>query len=414
MTAPSLNEGVSASVWSEATRQASQVLRVWAKAGSSGTRDTTEDALALAMHVLTYAGFGIQCNFAEAPQNLDLQHRLTYHDALVLLVENWLVLEVIPLKLLKYPVLPRSLRRIGDACDEFIRWVKEMVTREKAAAANRSGGDASNLLSALVRASEASSAIADGMGSNVGNRLTDDELYGNLYVHSLAGYENTARTAAAAIMYLAAAPYWQDWIHEEIQEVADQLPPGTQSWAYEDAYPKLKRCLAVMLETMRLHLIPISLPRSNGSTSCTLSIAGRDYYIPPKTTLTINSHGLHCDENTWGHDALEWRPARWIVSSSDPGKEELFEPSPGTFVGFGAGPRICPGKKFSQVQFVATMAVLFRHHHVHPKQENGECEEQAVKRLEEMIDDSGIPTLTLQMRRPRDVALVWTERGAAR
>ena len=48
---------------------------------------------------------------------------------------------------------------------------------------------------------------------------------------------------AYAITHLAAYPEWQDWIHEEL----DTVVPAGADLDYEATYPKLKRCLALMV-----------------------------------------------------------------------------------------------------------------------------------------------------------------------
>ena len=41
---------------------------------------------------------------------------------------------------------------------------------------------------------------------------------------------------------------------------------------------------------------------------------------------------------------------------------------------------------------------------------DGESPDQGKKRLARMIDDSAITAITLQMRKPKSVALVWQEK----
>jgi len=62
------------------------------------------------------------------------------------------------------------------------------------------------------------------------------------------------------------------------------------------------------------------------------------------------------------------------------------------------------------VELVATIATLFRRHTVKLVLLNGESPNQGRKRLLRMIDDSAISGVTLQMRKPESVALMWRER----
>ena len=76
-----------------------------------------------------------------------------------------------------------------------------------------------------------------------------------------------------------------------------------------------------------------------------------------------------------------------------------------------AGPRVCPGRKFAQVEFVAVIATLFRRHRVRPVPLASETPSQAQARLRDVIEDSAIMAITLQMRRPREVALAWSPKA---
>jgi hypothetical protein len=73
-----------------------------------------------------------------------------------------------------------------------------------------------------------------------------------------------------------------------------------------------------------------------------------------------------------------------------------------------AGPRVCPGKKFGQVESVAIIARLFKKGRTRTKFEAGEGEEDAFRRVKEVIEDS-VFDITLHMRHPERISLVWEE-----
>ena len=114
---------------------------------------------------------------------------------------------------------------------------------------------------------------------------------------------------------------------------------------------------------------------------------------------------LHTDPTYWGKDSLDWRPSRWI--SSDPSGaiegETLVEHPAGRFLPWA---RICPGRKFSQVEFVGAIALLFRRHRVRPVLEQGETFAQASARLMALVEDMSLTT-TLRMNQPEKARLVW-------
>jgi len=73
------------------------------------------------------------------------------------------------------------------------------------------------------------------------------------------------------------------------------------------------------------------------------------------------------------------------------------------------GPRVCPGQKMSQVEFVAVIATLFRRCSALPVVREGESTELARQRLLHLLQDSQ-PVLTLQINKPEDVHIHWAKR----
>jgi cytochrome P450 len=107
------------------------------------------------------------------------------------------------------------------------------------------------------------------------------------------------------------------------------------------------------------------------------------------------------DEANWGKDALEWRPDRWIDKSGG-----FYQPAHKEYIPWSSGPRVCPGKKFSQVEFVATLACLFHKHRVSPEVQNGDTEEQARRKLLDVLNDSDMQ-LAMRINQPKKIRLKW-------
>ena len=154
----------------------------------------------------------------------------------------------------------------------------------------------------------------------------------------------------------------------------------------------------------------------------------RTYIIPPHSLISLNLAGIHVDGNIWGDDALEFNPRRWIhvntASTScalDKTAAETLQPPliPSTsrhasntecaFFAWSAGPRLCPGKKFSQVEWVAVIVTLLRRHRVRVAKEKGESEREARERAKGVIQDLKL-VLTPKMRSPDSVQLEWIKR----
>lgn len=136
-----------------------------------------------------------------------------------------------------------------------------------------------------------------------------------------------------------------------------------------------------------------------------------------------NYSALHTHPRYWGENSLEFEPSRWIIS--DPKlsgdlptpdavhRAEKLKELPKTnnpFVGWSGGARNCPGRKFSQVEFVGVLVGLFRSFRVKPVPEAGEDDTMARARLLKQIrNDTGM-RLLLQMLHPEKAVLQWTKR----
>ena len=127
------------------------------------------------------------------------------------------------------------------------------------------------------------------------------------------------------------------------------------------------------------------------------------------TAVVVNSTALSTSSEIWGVASLVFRPDRFIKStpSNDLREEEFVCPEPGTFLHWAGGPRICPGKKFAQVEFAATIATLFRRHRVEPKKDKGETMEEAREKVRRVVHNSAIIGPTLSMKHPEKITLVW-------
>lgn len=416
ITTPPFNERNSGLVWKESLRQAGEMQDAWFDGKEKAVTSTAADTLTMALHVLTGAGFGQQYSFKAGRQTLPKNHAMSYRDALNEVLQNLVFVIIFRRDILNLSWMPKKLRRIGLAIKEFESYMREMIDHERTLIDNRDS-DSANLISSLIRSSEEGKAARES--------LSDDEMMGNLFIYNLAGHETTANTLAYAITLLSIHPDLQDWLHEELIHVL-----GTSSlsdWSYESAFPPLKRTLAIMLETLRLYNPVVSLSKMNATTTpLPLAIAGTEYQIPPGVFVVTNTMAAHTLPKYWGEDSLVWNPMRWIISQ-DPSSDTATDKKPsesedtlrdppikGAYKPWGEGPRVCPGKKFAQVEFVAVMAALFRGWRVRPQlitKGNGETEseDEAKARVMGVVEDSRV-TITLQMRRPERVGLIWGRR----
>jgi cytochrome P450 len=170
-------------------------------------------------------------------------YKLTYVEAVSAVINNLIAVAVIPAGIFSLPIMPDSVRRIGIALQEFPLRTMEMLEAERKSASS-DVSPRNNMMSTLVRLSDSAK---DGEEINSKSQnLSEEEIVGNLFQFTSAGFDTTANTMAYAITMLAIETQWQDWIIEEI----DSVSLGEQSNDYAKTFPKLFRCLALMVSTL--------------------------------------------------------------------------------------------------------------------------------------------------------------------
>lgn len=172
------------------------------------------------------------------------------------------------------------------------------------------------------------------------------------------------------------------------------------------------------MESLRLAHPLGQLVKTTGKFPQSLKIGSRTITVPPDTSVHLSLVALHADPHHWGEDALKFNPHRFITRSSghyDPDdpfeNERLASDTQPHFLPWATGQRVCPGKKFSQVELVAALATLFRNYTVQPQPQKGENMQQARERIFKTaldIDHEG--QILHEMRRPESAALVWRKR----
>jgi cytochrome P450 len=116
----------------------------------------------------------------------------------------------------------------------------------------------------------------------------------------------------------------------------------------------------------------------------------------------VSQQSIHSNPNIWGADVEKFKPTRWLDNSGN-----IITPPKGTFIPWSGGPRVCPGMKMSQVEFVAAMAVLFRSGRCEPVTEGDMSLEQSRKTLHGVLYRDSISKVTLQVKHPTKVKLAW-------
>ena len=169
-----------------------------------------------------------------------------------------------------------------------------------------------------------------------------------------------------------------------------------------------------------VHIAKGTSPSITSPIALTHPITGITHHIPANTTIYINCVAVQNDPTIYGPDVSTFRPDRFIdTTTSEKGTPTIKSFGRGTYLAWSGGPRVCPGSKMSQVEFVSVFMSVFRDWRVElvRREVNDgkgglrtETKEQATRRVEDVLADSQ-SRLTLQMNRPRDVAVRFVRRG---
>lgn len=242
LTTPPFNERNSGLVWRESLKQANGMIARWEVLQRLDVIETNSDTMKLALHVLTSAGFGKTYDFNGGTAEVSPGHKMSYKDSLAGILKDTLT-AVLAFKI-NGPswMLSKNIIAMKECMAEFKQYMVEMVEEQRLNMHSKTNMQQDNLISALVRANEISRAEGKERYS-----LSEDEIYGNLFIWNLAGHDTTATTLTYAFTILSVHREVQEWIAQEVHEVFGDTPEN--EWDYETAFPKLKRCLATMVST---------------------------------------------------------------------------------------------------------------------------------------------------------------------
>ncbi|KAH8732658.1 cytochrome P450 [Phaeosphaeriaceae sp. PMI808] len=397
LTASCFTERASSTVWTEALRQCEPLLAKLLSSQEKYNNSIIKDTSTLALNVISSVAFeNHQVNEPTDGHTLSLREALltvmsTSISPALSSIMPWLSSSGLQ------TLLPPSIKQLLTAMREFRGYMDEIIVRERAKSITVADAKPT-LISTLLRANHAAN-------QDTKARLSDIELRGNMFIFTVGGLESTAITLSYALALLAMNPEIQDWVTEEVDEVMR----GKEDVEYAKAFPKLNRvmCIMVLRNTScllafsplpRSFVSPhsaVSIPISSNGGTCTSSIT-----LPPSTQLSLNSWASHVS-HTYFPSPNVFRPQRWLSDTNT----VLHPTSESGFLAWGAGPRVCPGMKFSQVEFCAVLARLMSSVKVTLDDSVGKSREQEKKRLAGVLRDSIAEPLLLHVRRPGEVKL---------
>ncbi|KAK3990476.1 cytochrome P450 [Cladorrhinum sp. PSN332] len=437
LAAPFMNESIMSLVWDESIRQAGAMVKSWTGAGRDGVVSIQKDTRTLSLNVL--ASIALRKSFSfhgssdPAQDGGVVTEANIYRDSLQTVLDNIILLMLVPYRFLSNRWMPKSWQKVGRASLAFQNYMKTTIERETELVTGTQGKPTSSagLLTGFVHAlethkREAAAAASKPQQHGEKRGMSMDEVMGNFFIINFAGHDTTANTLAFAVLALVANPEIQDWVAEEINAVVGGVT-SEREWDYSEIYPKLKRCRAVMLETLRLYPPVNGIPKVN-KTAQSLRVGDKNRFtIQPGVKETISLYAIHVHPAYWGPEPKKWNPKRWIVdpasksaSSSHASNlkeledqlagEELYVPDRLIYFPWSEGPMSCPGKKFSEVEFAATVACVLRSHRLSVKLDTakaGETQDMTRKLVDKVMNDVN-SELLLRMTNADRVRVVCT------
>lgn len=394
---------------------------------SSNTLKNTEDlASRTALAIISKAGFGIRMDWTKSNDDIDnlidkkgsetsvlsadwvegktAGHKMSYADAILSVSTDVMWLLVFSRSLLTYFPFD-SARRVAQAYVDWGQYMREMVATKRHTLENAgdSQSQGTDLLTNLVRsARDAQNSDQDEATekSKVGiEDFSDNEILGNAFLMIMAGHETTAGVLHTALLLLAMHVDSQRLLQDEVGRLFGNKPPS--EWDYKRDFTLGFNGMigAVLSETLRW-TPPVSGIPKWAPTAQPLNVNGAKCSVPQGTVITLHVPAAHRNPNQWPHgapsrpedlehapsnpddDLGEFKPQRWLLrrdASSDqpfPKADEpgvryatgtapgLYRPPRGAYLPFSEGSRACSGRRFSQVEMVAILAVIFQNYSV--------------------------------------------------
>jgi cytochrome P450 len=211
-------------------------------------------------------------------------------------------------------------------------FVYGLITQRRA-----EGRDTGDVLSMLLQARDEE----DGAGEAGGAGLTDRQVRDETMTLIAAGHETTASALAWTFYLLSRNPAPRDRLVAELRDVLGGRPPEV------DDLPRLPYLDWVVSESMRLYPPAWIVNRTAIEP---FELGG--YSFPAGTRVAVSQWVTHHLPELWG-DPEAFRPERW-----DPAAGQ--KPPQGAYFPFGAGPRMCIGMPFAQLEARLVLATLLQ------------------------------------------------------
>ncbi|KAF6143849.1 hypothetical protein GIB67_009830 [Kingdonia uniflora] len=179
------------------------------------------------------------------------------------------------------------------------------------------------------------------LSSDENGEFTSDLSIVDRILGLLVGGHTSSKALTAIVKYLAEFPHFYNEVLREQTEIANSKAPGELlTWA---DIQKMKYSWNVASETMRLETL---VPGSFKEVVADFTYLG--YSVPKGWKIYWTAGSTHKNPQYFPD------PEKF-----DPSRFEGEGPAPYTFIPFGGGPRMCPGREYAHIEIL-----VFMHHMV--------------------------------------------------
>jgi cytochrome P450 len=242
----------------------------------------------------------------------------------------------------------RFERQVGSIDLKRLLWDKPWSPHEQPAAVREACANIREQLGRMLDArlehpeyDDIAGAVLDARDTDTGQPFTREELIDQLGVFFLAGHETTASSLTWAFFILSQRPDVVARIRAEVAEVAGNGPVLLE---HTKRLPYIRNFFR---EVLRLYPPITFLPRVAAKDT---EIAGRR--VPRGTMLMIAPWSMHRHVKLWKDPEL-FDPDRFLPECE-------AQQVPGSYLPFGAGPRVCVGAAFATIETALILARLTR------------------------------------------------------
>nr|AOG74834.1 oleanolic acid 6-beta-oxidase [Centella asiatica] len=167
-----------------------------------------------------------------------------------------------------------------------------------------------------------------------GEFMTEKEICNNIIGLLVASYETTSTAVTFVLKHLAEYPHIYDKVYEEQMEIKKSKKPG-DLLCWEDVQ-KMKYTWNVACESLRL-----APPGQGAFREAATDFTYAGFTIPKGWKVFWTVHTSHRDPKYFP-DPDKFDPSRFEGSG----------PAPYSYVPFGGGPRMCPGKEYARLEIL--------------------------------------------------------------